>query len=120
MKVCWASITASTPTPRMTVVSAVSSSVNPPALRRSACAAKVRPRDPGASSMGDLAPGGRRDPARRSRSVPCIGYRTIWLILKMGRMIAMAMNPTIDPMMMIMTGSIMLVAALMASRNCLV
>ena len=39
------------------------------------------------------------------------------LILKIGRMIAMAMNPTTDPMRMIMIGSIMPVTALIASRK---
>ena len=39
---------------------------------------------------------------------------TMLLILKMGRMIAIAMNPTIEPMMMIMIGSIMPVTAFMA------
>lgn len=41
------------------------------------------------------------------------------LILKMGRMIAMAMKPTTEPMSTIMIGSIMLVTALMASRSTL-
>jgi len=38
--------------------------------------------------------------------------------LKIGRMMAMAMKPTTEPMMMIMTGSIMLVTSLMTSRSC--
>lgn len=41
------------------------------------------------------------------------------LILKIGRMMAMAMKPTIEPMSTIMIGSIMLVTALMASRSAL-
>jgi hypothetical protein len=36
-------------------------------------------------------------------------------ILKIGRMIAIAMNPTTDPIKTIMIGSIMLVTALIAS-----
>ena len=39
--------------------------------------------------------------------------------LKIGRMIAMAMKPTTDPMMMIMIGSIMAVTVLIVSRSCL-
>lgn len=42
---------------------------------------------------------------------------TMALILKIGRMIAMAMKPTIEPMTTIRTGSIMLVMVLMASRS---
>jgi len=42
---------------------------------------------------------------------------TIWLILKMGRMIAMAMKPTIEPITMIMMGSIIPVTALTAERS---
>ena len=44
-------------------------------------------------------------------------YETIELILKIGRMIAMAMKPTMPPMTTIMMGSIMLVTALIASRS---
>ena len=40
------------------------------------------------------------------------------LILKMGRIIAMAINPTTEPIRMIITGSIMLVTALIFSRSC--
>ena len=46
-------------------------------------------------------------------------YFTIWLILKIGRMIAMAMKPTTVPMARIMMGSIMPVTALMLSLSCL-
>lgn len=48
-----------------------------------------------------------------------IGYLTTWLILKMGKMMAMAMNPTTPPIQMIMAGSIMLVTALIWSLSCL-
>ena len=51
--------------------------------------------------------------------VPGLGYFTRVESLKMGRMIAIAMNPTIDPMMIIMMGSINDVTVLIASRNCL-
>jgi hypothetical protein len=42
---------------------------------------------------------------------------TIELILKIGRMMAIAMKPTTPPIAMIMMGSIIPVTALMASRN---
>ena len=49
---------------------------------------------------------------------PTSAYFTRELILKIGRIIAMAMKPTTEPMRMIMMGSIMLVTALIFSRSC--
>ena len=45
-------------------------------------------------------------------------WLTIELILKIGRMIAIAMKPTTEPITMIMIGSIMLVTVLIVSRSC--
>ena len=44
-----------------------------------------------------------------------IGHFTIELILKIGRMIAIAMNPTTEPITMIIMGSIIDVTALIRS-----
>ena len=46
-------------------------------------------------------------------------YFTNWLILKIGRMIDIAMNPTMPPIATIIIGSIMLVTALIVTFNSL-
>ena len=87
---CCAATIARTPVPTMIVASAVSISVNARrALRRA----------------GDVRV------ARRTGQPP----DTRFDILKIGRMIAIAMKPTTEPITTIMIGSIMLVTALIAS-----
>ena len=50
---------------------------------------------------------------------PLAGYLTNWLILKIGRMMDMAMKPTMPPMQTIISGSIMLVTALIVTLSSL-
>lgn len=90
---------ASTPVPTITVVREASMSVNPP----------VRRRDLKAMFLLD---------AMIFRLPSGTGHFTMADILKIGKMIAIAMKPTILPIATIMIGSIIEVTDLMASFNC--
>lgn len=57
-------------------------------------------------------------PPDRNTVTPTKDYFTSVDSLKIGRMIAIAMKPTIEPMITIISGSIMLVTVLMVSRSC--
>ncbi|GEM_PF-5430776 len=58
----------------------------------------------------------RSVPPRHAQRIP---YLTNWLILKIGRMIDIAINPTNPPISMIISGSIMLVTALIVAFSSL-
>ena len=112
----WAETMASTPTPTIIVASAVSMSVNPVCRvlvvatpERASTAAIAGPPTPPKDFLGSL--------KARFTSNYRIQPPTSELILKIGKMIAIAMNPTMEPMMMIMIGSIIPVTVLIASRR---